>query len=170
MCNERHIAVSAINENGQTLSKGAGLVKAPVQKIWAFATSPEKIKNFSRYLKDFSWDPITGDFKLRIEILFIGYELNGRAVPRPHAENPKIEFQVLENDLVPFTGEIELRSPAAQKFRAEAPPLPNDESLVRIQVTSAKDRSLSWPVRVGLEAVLQRTAGALREAVEAESR
>ncbi len=167
---QRQILVSAKNENDRTVSKGVGLAKKPIDKVWAFATSPEKIKTTSRFLKDFTWNQETGDVKMQIEILTIRYTLRGRAVPKPDPHNPRVEFTVLEGDLVPFTAELELRSPEAQSARGEkAPHFGAGQTLVRIEGFSAKDRALSWPMRVGLEIMLQRTAGALREAVEAES-
>lgn len=169
MTEQRQILVSAKNEDGRTVSKGVGLAKKPLDKVWAFATDPEKIKSTSRFLKDFTWNQETGEVKMRIEILTIDYTLRGRAVPKPHPQNPRVEFTVLEGDIVPFTAELELRSPEAQSARGEGvPSFGAGQTLVRIEGWSAKDRALSWPMRVGLEILLQRTAGALREAVEAE--
>lgn len=167
---KRQIVVSAKNESGRTVSKGVGLARQPLAKVWAFANDPEKIKKTSRFLKDFTWNRATGDVKMQIEILTISYTLRGRAIPKPDPENPRIEFTVLEGDLVPFTAELELRSPEAQAQRGDAAPrFSAGHTLVRIEGRSAKDRALNWPMRVGLEILLQRTAGALREAVEAET-
>lgn len=166
---ERQILVSAKNEDGRTHSQGVGLTRATVDQVWAFATNPEKIKNSSRFLKDFRWDPTTGQIEMQIEILMIHHRLVGKATPSPDSHNPKIDFQVLEGSLVPFSGVLEIRSPQAQNRRTSAPTFPPDHSLVRISGWSAKDRSLSWPLRWGLEAMLQRTAGHLREAVEKEN-
>ncbi len=166
---KRQIMVSAKNENGQTQSKGVGLVNKPLAQVYAFATNPDKIKTVSRFLKGFTWNRQTGDVVMEIEILYISYRLIGKVVEKPDPENPKLEFQVFEGELIPFNGELEMRSLTAQKQRAGAPHFPEGQTLVRISGQSAKDRALSWPLRVGLEAVLQRTAGALREAVEAES-
>lgn len=166
---QRQILVSAKNEDGRTVSKGIGLAQKPIDRVWAFATNPEKIKTTSRFLKDFTWNQETGDVKMQIEILTISYTLRGRAVPKPDPHNPRVEFTVLEGDLVPFTAELELRSPQAQSARGDlAPKFSSGQTLVRIEGYSAKDRALNWPMRVGLEILLQRTAGALREAVEAE--
>lgn len=168
---QHQVLVSAMNEDNRTVSKGVGLVRRPIDQVWAFATDPEKIKTTSRYLKDFTWDLKTGEVRVRIEILTISYSLKGRAITKPDPHNPRVEFTVLEGDLVPFTAELELRSPEAQAARGEeAPRFAGAQTLVRIEGRSTKDRALSWPMRVGLEILLQRTAGAVREAVEAESR
>lgn len=164
----RRIVVSAKNEKEQTLSKGAGLVDAEVADVWAFATNPEKVKTTSRFLKEFTWNAATGAVVMQIEIMYISYRLTGKAVQKPDPENPRVEFQVFEGDLVPFTAELEIRSAKAQSLRAGAPAFPVGQTLVRITGVSAKDRALSWPLRVALEAVLQRSAGYLREAVELE--
>lgn len=167
---QRKILVSAKNEDGQTKSRGAGLVKAEVADVWAFTTNPEKIKSTSRFLKNFTWDQETGAVDMQIELLMVSYRLLGTATQMPDPENPKISFQVLEGTLVPFSAELEIRSVKAQAARPGAPTFPAGHTLVRITGTSAKDRALSWPLRVALEAVLQRTAGYLREAVEADIR
>lgn len=163
---DRKIFVSAKNVEGQTQSLGAGLVDAPVQRVWAFANDPEKIKKTTTLLEDFKWDRATGKVELHLRLLRFRYLIKGIATPKPDAENPKIEFQVLEGDLIPFTAELELRSAKAQSLREGAPSFPERKTLVRISGRSSADRSLSWPVRVALEAVLQRVAGTLRQAVE----
>lgn len=163
---ERKIFVSAKNEEGRTRSLGAGLVNAPVGKVWEFANDPEKIKKTTPLLEDFKWDRATGKVELHLKLIGFRYLIRGLATAKPDPENPKIEFQVLEGDLVPFTAELELRSAAAQRLRAGAPDFPDGKTLVRIFGQSSPERSLSWPVRVALEAVLQRVAGTLRQAVE----
>lgn len=166
---ERQILVSAKNEDGRTHSQGVGLARATVDQIWAFATNPEKIKNSSRFLKDFRWDPSTGQVDMQIEVLMIHHRLSGKATTSPDPHNPKIAFEVLEGSLVPFSAVLEIRSQQAQNQRPSAPTFPPGQSLVRISGWSAKDRSLSWPLRWGLEVMLQRTAGHLREAVEKQN-
>lgn len=164
----RKILVSATHEDGRTHSKGAGLVAAPVDKVWAFATNPEKIRTTSRLLKAFHWDQRTGDVDVRIEFLAFTHRVRGRATKFADADNPRVEFEVHEASLVPFTATLELRSPRVHSRREGAPAIPEGFTLVRLSGVSSKDRALSWPLRVALEAVLQRTAGYLREAVEAE--
>lgn len=166
---QRRIFVSAKNVGGRTESLGAGLVKAPVGKVWAFANDPEKIKKTTALLEDFKWDKGTGRVELHLKLLRFRYLIRGIATPKPDPENPRVEFRVLEGDIVPFTAELELRSAKAQARREGAPAFPEDRTLVRITGQSASDRSLSWPLRVALEAVLQRVAGTLRQAVEVEA-
>lgn len=165
---QRKIVVSAKNEDGRTVSRGAGLVNADVAEVWAFVLDTEKVRSTSRFLKSFTWNKSTGDVDMLIEILVVSYRLKGRAVPKPDPENPRIEFQVFEGDLVPFTAELELRSATAQRARPGATDFPEGKTLVRLEGRSAKDRALSWPLQVAMEAVLQRTAGHLREAVEGD--
>ncbi|MFN7729060.1 MAG: hypothetical protein ACK5P7_07890 [Bdellovibrio sp.] len=165
---ERVILVSAKNEDGVTQSKGAGLVHASVIDVWNFATDTEKIKNSSRFLKNFTWNKDTGQIDMQIEILSVSYRLRGTAKQIPDAHNPKIELAVHEGNLIPFTAVLEMRSAQSQGLRQGAPGFAEDHTLVRIHGTSSKDRALSWPLRVALEAVLQRTAGYLRTAVEEE--
>ena len=164
----RRIEVSAQTKGDRTFSKGAGFVKAKVPSVWAFATHPEKIRKSSRFLKEFIWDPATGDVEMQIELLYVSHRLKGKAHKLPDAENPRIQFKVLEGSLVPFEGELEIRSALAHAKRKNTLPFPKEMTLVRISGVSSEGRSLSWPMRVALEAVLQRTAGALRAAVEAE--
>ncbi|MBX3041529.1 MAG: hypothetical protein KF789_12550 [Bdellovibrionaceae bacterium] len=166
---ERKIFVSAKEVDGRTESLGAGLVDAPLQKVWAFANDPEKIKKTTALLEDFKWDRESGKVELHLKLLTFRYLIKGIATPKPDPENPKIEFRVLEGDIVPFTAELELRSAKAQALRDGAPAFPEGKTLVRIFGQSSPDRSLSWPLRVALEAVLQRVAGTLRQAVESES-
>lgn len=169
MRDHRKIVVSAQNEgDGRTHSKGAGFVKASVSDVWNFVTDTEKVKATSRFLKNFTWDQKTGAVDMQIEMLYVKYRLRGKAIPRPDADNPKITFEVYEGELVPFTAELEIRSAKAQREREGAPPFPEGQTLVRLSGVSSQDRALSWPLRVALEVVLQRTAGYLREAVESE--
>jgi len=168
MREERRIFVSAKNENGQTFSKGAGFVRGTPQDIWNFATNPDKIVKSSRFLKSFTWDKTTGLVEMQIELLMIKYRLRGKATERPDPENPRITLEVHEGTIVPFNSELEIRSAAAQKLREGAPEFSSDLTLVKLTGASSKDRALSWPLRVALEAVLQRSAGHLRDAVEAE--
>lgn len=166
---KRQILVSAKNEGGRTYSQGAGLVNASLEDVWAFATNPEKIKSTSRLLKDFQWNQETGEVDVRLEFLMVTHRVRGRARKYPDPQNPRIEFEVLESSVVPFTCELELRSSGAQRKRAGAPEIPEGRTLVRLSGLSSEDRAMSWPLRVALEAVLQRTAGYLREAVEADA-
>lgn len=168
MLEERRIFVSAKNENGQTISKGAGFVRGTPQDVWSFATNPDKIVKSSRFLKSFTWDKTTGLVDMQIELLMISHRLRGKATERPDPENPRITLEVHEGSIVPFNSELEIRSAAAQKRRAGAPEFSSNLTMVKLTGTSSKDRSLSWPLRVALEAVLQRSAGHLRDAVEAE--
>lgn len=165
----RRILVSAKNADGRTHSKGAGLVAAPIERVWAFATDPVKIRATSRILKEFSWNEQSGEVNVRIEFLSFTHRVRGRATKFPDPDNPRIEFEVLEASLVPFTATLELRSPKVHSRREGAPEIPEGTTLVRLAGLSSKDRALSWPLRVALEVVLQRTAGYLREAVEAEA-
>lgn len=164
---DRQILVSAKDEEGRTISRGAGLVKARVSEIWAFATNTEKIKTSSRFIKEFKWDQSSGDVEMLIEMIGISYRLRGKALPKPDPENPKVELAVHEGSLVPFTALLEIRSPKAQAAIPGAPTFA-EGSLVRLYGVSSRDRALSWPLRVALEAVLQRSAGHLRTAVESE--
>jgi hypothetical protein len=165
----RKIFVSAKNENGQTFSAGAGLVKSPLEKVWAFANDPEKIKKTTSLLEDFKWDKKTGLVELHLKLLTFRYIVRGVATVHPDPERPTIGLRVYEDGLVPFTAELEFRSPAAQLKHAKNLPIPAETTIVKISGVSSKDRALSWPLRVALEAVLQRMAGTLRHAVEEDA-
>lgn len=165
---KKKIFVSAKNVDERTQSLGAGLVKANVDQVWAFANDPEKIKTTTSLLENFKWDKATGKVELHLKLAGFRYLVKGIATPKPDPENPRIEFKVQEGDMVPFTADLELRSAKAQAARAGAPAFSEGQTLVRIFGQSAPDRSLAWPVRIALEAVLQRMAGTLREAVEKE--
>lgn len=166
---ERRLLVSAGNADGRTHTQGVGLVDAPVDRVWAFATNPEKVKTASRFIKSFTWNKDTGDIVMKIEVMMFSYVLKGRATRHPHPDGPKVSLEVFEGELVPFTAELEIRSAALQSARDPVTEFPEGKSLVRIAGTSSPDRALSWPLRVALEAVMQRAAGSLREAVENES-
>lgn len=153
---KQEILVSVTNSTELAHFKGAGVIKTNPEKVFSLATSPEKIKALVSEIKELEWDPVKGPFKARVKILWFDREVQGTAKSRLAEKglSSGIDFLVEKGLWFNVKGALEFRNHR------------ESQTLAVIIGETFKDETLSWPVRVGLEAVLQRIAGTLRSELE----
>lgn len=155
---DREILVSVTNEGPRALFKGAGLVKATPGDTLELATDPKKLQELISEIKELSWDPKEGPFKVRVKILWFDRIIEGKAKVREFSEKAVkgIDFSVEKGLWFGLRGALEMREYS------------ENQCLTVIFGETLEGENLSWPTRVGLEVTLQRMAGTLRRAVEGE--
>lgn len=145
----KEILVSVTNLNQRTHFKGGGLILAPASEVVLFATNPALVKSAVPELKEFDWDPSKGPFKAKIRFLGFEKEIEGLA---KHLQE-KVELKVDKGLGFQVQGFLEFRNLEGR-------------CLAVISAETSEGQELSWPLRAGLEILLQRVAGTLRSQVE----
>lgn len=162
---ENHeILVSVINENSHARFQGGGLIRATADWVSKLATDPARIQSLVPEIQELDWDPSKGPFKARIKMLWLDRVVEGQAKYRVK-DRPKgakeqervIEFSLEKGLWFSIKGTLEMRE------------YKNNHCLAVVSGETLEGETLSWPVRVGLEAVLQRMAGTLRKDIESRN-
>lgn len=154
---KNEILVSVKNEDKRSKLHGVGLIKATPAKVAQVATDTDKIRARVHEIKELSWDQKTGAFKSRIQLLWIDQNIEGRAhYYEADKDQPKrIEYHIDKGLWFTAKGTVYMRAYNEGK-----------SCLTIIDATTIEEKEFSWPVRVAMEATLQRMAGALRHYVE----
>lgn len=151
------ILVSVTSHTRSSL-KGVGVVQAKAKQVADFATDPEKLKANVQEIRELDWNPKEGPLKIKIKFLWLERQLEGTAKFRDKTDSQErtIDFMIDKGLWFTVKGVLEMRE------------LEEHKTLVMIMAETLEGETFSWPVRVALEATLQRIAGTLRQKVQSE--
>lgn len=154
---ENQILVSVTSKDKASL-KGVGVVQAKAKQVSDFATDPSKLKAHVEEIRELDWNPKEGPLKIKIKFLWLERQLQGTAKFREKTASQEraIDFIIDQGLWFTVKGVLEMRE------------LEEHKTLVMILAETLDGETFSWPVRVALEATLQRIAGTLRQKVESE--
>lgn len=154
---DNQVLVSVTSRDRSSL-KGVGVVQAKAKQVADFATDPAKLKANVQEIRELDWNPKEGPLKIKIKFLWLERQLEGTAKFRDKTDSQErtIDFMIDKGLWFTVKGILEMRE------------LEEHKTLVMILAETLEGETFSWPVRVALEATLQRIAGTLRQKVESE--